>query len=314
MVTTTTIDPATAVVPPQIRAATASKTRVLRAVYAVSAFVLVAVIWELVKVLVPADGVSIAGTRILPRTTDAALPHVWSVFTVLGEADGKGTVGETLLRTGMFTLGLSLLALLLGAVVGVALAVAMQRFGWLERGLLPYVVLSQTVPLIALAPLVAAWGGKLSIGGEPWRPWMSIVVIAAYLAFFPIAIGMLRGLQAPSAASVELMRSCSAGWWATLSRLRFPAAVPSLIPALRLAAAAAVIGAVVAEISTGTAGGIGRQIIVFSQQATGDASRLYAAVLAAALLGVVLTALVGLVELALRRYSHPPGTSASNDR
>ncbi|MFE5474505.1 ABC transporter permease [Nocardia sp. NPDC056541] len=311
--TTGTIDPATAVVPQKIRASTPGRTRLLRAVYGVSAFVLVAVIWELVKVLVPADGVSIAGTRVLPRTSDGALPHVWAVFTVLGDADGQGTVGATLLRTAMFTLGLSLLALLLGAVVGVALAVAMQRFGWLERGLLPYVVLSQTVPLIALAPLVAAWGGKLSIGGEPWRPWMSIVVIAAYLAFFPIAIGMLRGLQAPSAASVELMRSCSAGWWATLTRLRFPAAVPSLIPALRLAAAAAVIGAVVAEISTGTAGGIGRQIIVFSQQATGDAARLYAAVLAAALLGVVLTALVGLVELVLRRYSHPPGTDTVSE-
>ena len=214
---TATIDPATAVVPQQVRASTVTWTRVLRAVYAVSAFVLVAVIWELVKVLVPTNGVSIGGTRILPRTSDGALPHVWAVFTVLGEADGKGTVGGTLLRTGLFTLGLSLLALLLGAVVGVILAVAMQRFGWLERGLLPYVVLSQTVPLIALAPLVAAWGGKLSIGGEPWRPWMSIVVIAAYLAFFPIAIGMLRGLQAPSTASVELMRSCSAGWWATRS-------------------------------------------------------------------------------------------------
>lgn len=301
-------------VPHRIRRRTRTGTRLVRAAYTVGAFVLVAVIWELVKVLVPANGVSIGSTRVLPRTGDGALPHVWAVVTVLGEADGTGTVGSTLLRTGAFTLGLSLLALLLGTTIGIALAVVMQRFGWLERGLVPYVVLSQTVPLIALAPLVAAWGGKLAIGGQPWRPWMSIVVIAAYLAFFPVAIGMLRGLQSPPAASVELMRSCSAGWWATLTRLRFPAAVPALMPALRLAAAAAVIGAVVAEISTGTAGGIGRQIIVFSQQATGDAARLYAAVLAAALLGVVLTGMVALVELALRRYSHPPGTVAAADR
>lgn len=302
-----TID-ATAVLPSAGRRPTARRARAVRGAYAVAAFASVVVIWELVKLLVPADGVSLGGVRVLPRTGDGALPHVWAVATVLGDPDGTGTVGATLLRTAGFTLTLALLALVLGAVIGIGLAVAMQRFGWLERGILPYIVISQTVPLIALAPLVAAWGGKLAIGGQPWRPWMSIVVIAAYLAFFPVAIGMLRGLQAPSAASVELLRSCSAGWWATLTRLRFPAAVPALMPALRLAAAAAVIGAVVAEISTGTAGGIGRQIIVFSQQATGDAARLYAAVIAAALLGVVLTGLVGLVELAARRYNHPPGT------
>ncbi|ASF06697.1 putative ABC transporter permease protein [Nocardia brasiliensis NBRC 14402] len=280
----------------------------MRAGYAAAVFLLVVGVWELVKFAVPERGVSIGEQRILPRTGDGALPHVWSVVTVLGERDGAGTVGETLLRTAGFTLGLALLALAIGAVVGVLLAVLMQRFAWVERGLLPYIIVSQTVPLIALAPLVAGWGGKIVIAGEPWRPWMSIAVIASYLAFFPVAVGMLRGLQAPSKASVELLHSYSAGWWETLVRLRFPAAVPHLLPALRLAAAASVIGAVVAEISTGTAGGIGRQIIVFAQQATGDAARLYAAVLAAALLGVVITAVVGLAEWTLRRYSRPPGS------
>ncbi|WP_280432654.1 ABC transporter permease [Nocardia brasiliensis] len=283
--------------------------RWVRAGYAAAVFLLVVGVWELVKFAVPERGVSIGEQRILPRTGDGALPHVWAVVTVLGERDGSGTVGETLLRTAGFTLGLAFLALAIGTVVGVLLAVLMQRFAWVERGLLPYIIVSQTVPLIALAPLVAGWGGKIVIAGEPWRPWMSIAVIASYLAFFPVAVGMLRGLQAPSKASVELLHSYSAGWWETLVRLRFPAAVPHLLPALRLAAAASVIGAVVAEISTGTAGGIGRQIIVFAQQATGDAARLYAAVLAAALLGVVITAVVGLAERTLRRYSRPPGSA-----
>lgn len=287
------------------------RVRTARVVYAVTVLVLVLALWELVKLVVPERGVSIGDQRILPRTGDGALPHVWSVVTVLGERDNSGTVGETLLRTAGFTFGLALLALLIGTVIGVALAVLMQRFGWVERGLLPYIIVSQTVPLIALAPLVAGWGGKIVIAGEPWRPWMSIAVIASYLAFFPVAVGMLRGLQAPSKASVELLHSYSASWWETLVHLRFPAAVPHFLPALRLAAAASVIGAVVAEISTGTAGGIGRQIIVFAQQATGDASRLYAAVLAAALLGVAVTAVVGLAELGLRRYSRPAGASRS---
>ncbi|WP_405495942.1 ABC transporter permease [Nocardia sp. NBC_00511] len=278
--------------------------------YPVAAFVLLIAVWELVKALVPAGGVSIGQQRILPRTTDGALPHAWAVVTVLGERDGKTTVGATLLRTAGFTLELALLALVLGTVVGMALAVLMQRFSWVERGLLPYVIVSQTVPLIALAPLVAGWGGRVVIAGRPWQPWMSIVVIAAYLVFFPVAIGTLRGLQSPARASVELLHSCAAGWWATLLHLRLPAAVPHLLPALRLGAAAAVVGSVVAEISTGTAGGIGRQIIVFSQQSTGNAARLYAAVVAAALLGLVLTGLVSLAEVGLRRYSRPGHTAA----
>lgn len=300
---------APSVVRARYRARIGSRTATV--LYPIAAFGLVVLVWELVKAFVPKNGVSVGEQRILPRTTDGALPHVWSIITVLGDKDGKGTVGGTLLRTAGFTFGLALLALVVGTVVGVALAVLMQRFRLLERGLLPYIVISQTVPLIALAPLVAGWGGKIVIAGQPWKPWMSIVVIASYLVFFPVAIGMLRGLQAPSKAAVELLHSFAAGWWATLLRLRLPAAVPHLLPALRLAAAAAVIGAVVAEISTGTAGGIGRQIIVFSQQSTGDASRLYAAVFAAALLGVAITGLVALVEVALRRYSRPPGGRSS---
>jgi NitT/TauT family transport system permease protein len=182
------------------------------------------------------------------------------------------------------------------------LAVFMQRFRLVERGLLPYVVLSQTVPLVALAPLVVGWGGRLHIGSVAWQPWMSVAVIASYLAFFPVAVGALRGLQSPTEASVELMRSYAASWWQTLWRLRLPAAVPFLVPGLRLAAASAVVGAIVAEISTGTRGGIGRLIIEYAQQATGDPAKVYTAIIGAALLGLAVAGLVTLVDLALRPH------------
>jgi len=115
-------------------------------------------------------------------------------------------------------------------------------------------------------------------------------------------VGALRGLAGPSRASVELFTSLAAGWWTTLRRLRLPAAVPAIIPAVRLAAAAAVVGAIVAEISTGTRGGIGRLIIEYAQTATGDPSQLYAAILGAAVLGLVAAALVSLLDRALWRY------------
>ena len=91
-----------------------------------------------------------------------------------------------------------------------------------ERGLLPYVILSQTVPLIALAPLVVSWGGKLKIGGFEWQKWMSAAVISAFLAFFPVAVGGLRGLKSASKESLELMSSYAANGRQTLFKLRFP--------------------------------------------------------------------------------------------
>ena len=286
---------------------TTGRSRWRGAVMAAAAFVLLVVVWELVKLVVPDDGVSIGGTRVLPRTSDAAMPHVWTVVGTLFEPEVAGAAEQRSIATAvvsgaLFTLRLSLGGLVLGGVLGVLLAVLMQRSGFLERALLPYVVASQTVPLIAIAPLVAGWGGKIAVFGQPWQPWASVMVIAAYLAFFPVAVGMLRGLTSPRAADVELFRALACGWWTTLLRLRLPASVPFVIPAVKLAAAAAVIGASVAEISTGTRGGIGRLIIEYAQTATGDPSRLYTAILGAAVLGLVAAGAVGLLDLALRRY------------
>jgi NitT/TauT family transport system permease protein len=281
--------------------------RARTALTAVAAFVLLVALWELAKFVLPDDGVLLGDTRVLPRTDDAAMPHVWTVLGRLAEPEVAGaaeprTVGAAVASGALFTLGLALGGLVLGGVLGMLLALAMQRFGLLERAALPYVVASQTVPLIAIAPLVAGWGGRIAILGWSWQPWASVMVISSYLAFFPIAVGMLRGLNAPAKSDVELFRTLAAGWWTTLLRLRLPASVPFLLPAVRLAAAAAVVGAIVAEISTGTRGGIGRLIIEYAQSATGDPSRLYTAILGAAVLGLVAAGAVALLDVALRRY------------
>jgi NitT/TauT family transport system permease protein len=272
----------------------------------VTAFVLLVALWELAKLVMPAAGVTIGEVRVLPRTDDAAMPHVW---TVLGRFDdpevgGAATrsVGQAVASGALFTLGLALGGLVIGGVLGALLALVMQRFRLVERATLPYVVASQTVPLIAIAPLVAGWGGKISILGWAWQPWASVMVISSYLAFFPIAVGMLRGLTSPARADVELFTTMAASWWTTLLRLRLPASVPHLIPAVRLGAAAAVVGAIVAEISTGTRGGIGRLIIEYAQSATGDPSRMYTAILGAAVLGLVAAGAVGLLDVGLKRY------------
>jgi NitT/TauT family transport system permease protein len=235
------------------------------------------------------------------------MPHLSRIVEVLGEQEVAGaadgaTVLSSVAAAVWYSLRLAVVGFAAGVVVGFLLALAMQRLRVVERALLPYVVLSQTVPLIALAPLVYGWSGNLSLFGLEWQPWMSVSVIAAYLAFFPVAIGALRGLASPPPVQTELLAAYAASWWQTLLRLRLPASVVYVIPALKLAAAAAIVGAIVAEISIGLSGGIGRLIITYAQQATGDPARVYAPILGAALMGVVAVGLVSLVGIALRRY------------
>lgn len=264
----------------------------------IAGLVAAGLVWEGYKAVGDPEGTVLFGVRVLPRADDLSMPHLWTIVRRLADPEMTGgrPVWLVVADACLFTLGITAAGFLAGALIGLVLAAAMQRFRIVERGLLPYVILSQTVPLVALAPLIAGWGGTLM------PAWATVAVIAAYLAFFPVAVGMLRGLQSPSASGVELMRSYAAGWWRTLVKLRLPAALPYLFPALRLAGAAAVVGAVVGEISTGTRGGIGRLIIEYSREATSDPAKVYTAMLGAALLGLLVAGLVALLELPLMRH------------
>jgi NitT/TauT family transport system permease protein len=268
------------------------------------ALVGVAALWELYKWLGPEDGGRVLGLTILPRTNDRAMPHVWEMLGRFGEPERRGSDDPIVLAVAAgawFTFRLALAGFVMGALVGLGLGVLMARFRVVERGLLPYLVISQTVPLIALAPLVVSWGGRLQLGSFEWPRWLSAAVLGAFLAFFPVAVGTLKGLTSAPPASLELMDSFAASWRQTLFKLRFPAAVPYLVPALKLAATASVIGVVVAEISTGLAGGIGRLIIEYARQATSDPAKVYTAVFGAAALGLAMAGLVALADVWLMR-------------
>ena len=275
-----------------------------RTVMFLLALALVAAVWELYKLVGPQDGGTVLGWTILPRTNDTAMPHVWDMLARYADPDRPGSstsIAVVLLQGAWFTFRLALVGFAIGALLGLALGILMARFKVVERGLLPYLVISQTVPLIALAPLVVSWGGRLSIGGFEWPRWLSAAVMGAFLAFFPVAVGTLKGLTTTPPASLELMDSYAASWRQTLFKLRFPAAVPFMIPAFKLAATASVIGVIVAELSTGLAGGVGRLIIEYARQATGDPSKVFTAVIVAALLGLVMVGLVSLADVTLMR-------------
>jgi NitT/TauT family transport system permease protein len=274
--------------------------------WGLAGIVVIALIWEGYKFVAPDDGVMIGDTRILPRTTDLAMPHVWDMFARLGEPVTSAPTAQPLwlvvLLAALTTLGIAAAGWLVGVVVGIGLALVMQRWRIAEWGLLPWIVLSQTVPLIAFAPVVKSWGSRVEIGAFEWQDWMSVALIASYLAFFPIAIGALKGLQSPDRIHEELMQTYAAGYWPTLVKLRFPAAVPYLLPALRLGAANAVIGAVVAEVSTGLQGGIGRILIQFAGQASGDPAKAWGPIFGAIVLGLVAAGSVALLGVILKNY------------
>ena len=279
-----------------------------RAAYRTSMFVLavvlVGVIWELYKTLGPADGGKVLGVSIFPRANDTAMPHIWDMLARYGRPEVRGSdrkIWVVVLSGAWFSFRLSLVGFALGASIGVGLAVLMTRYKLVERGLLPYLVVSQTVPLIALAPLVVSWGGKLEIGSFVWPRWLSASVLGAFLAFFPIAVGTLRGLAGAPAAALELMESYASTWRQTLTKLRFPAAVPYMVPAFKLGASGSVVGVVVAEISTGLKGGIGRLIIEYAREATGDPAKVFTAVFGAAALGLTMAGFVALSDVLLMR-------------
>jgi NitT/TauT family transport system permease protein len=183
----------------------------------------------------------------------------------------------------------TLLGLLLGALVGLLLAVLLTVSRAFERAVLPWLVASQTVPIIAIAPMLAVVLGANGVQGL-----LPKVLISAYIAFFPIAIGVAKGFRSPDPLQLDLMRTYNANPVQTFSKLRFPSSVPFLFTAFKIAMAAALIGAIVAESSTITDAGLGRMLSENSKAS--DARGLWLIMIGSALLGIGLVSLVGVVE------------------
>ena len=262
-----------------------------------AAIVLLFGMWEGYKWVGQQTGDYWPGTSIeLPASTDdLTMPHAMDIADELFEEvrDGRARLPLFLflLKKGWFTLQEAAIGFTLGLTVGLGLAILMLRWRVAERGLLPWVNVSQTVPLIALAPIVVTWGRQQDL-----PDMLSISLIAAYLTFFPVAVSALRGLQSPDSAHVELMRSYAAPWRTTLVKLRLPAARAYLFPALKIAATLSVVGAIVGEISIGTKTGLGRAILEYAQRYAVSPERLYASVIGAAALGLLVFGLVSLAE------------------
>ena len=282
----------------------ATKRMLRTAVTVAVAVVVLVALWEGYKWGGEQTGGTWPGTTVdLPVTSnDITMPHVGDIAGELFDdiRAGRQTMPMTLYlaRKAAVTFLEATIGFTLGVVVGMGLAVLMLRWRFAERGLLPWINVSQTVPLIALAPIVVTWA---RLQGYP--DMFGIALISTYLTFFPVAVSGLRGLQSPDVDHVELMRSYAAPWWATLVKLRLPAARAYLFPAFKLAATLSVVGAIVGEISIGTKTGLGRAILDFAQRYAVWPERLYASVIAAAALGLFVFGLVNGAEWLVMRRS-----------
>lgn len=235
----------------------------------------VVVLWEGIKALFGLD------VQTLPHITDV----IGTLFQPIQE--GKATLGEILLNASLFTLREASFGFSLGSVIGFVLAVIFVHFAPLERGLMPFVIASQTVPVLAIAPMIVVW---LKAG------WLSVAVISAYLTFFPVTINSLRGLTAVPPTALELMRSYAANCWQVLMKLRIQYALPYIFTALKISATASIVGAIIGELPSGIQDGLGGAILNFNQYYSSAPARLWATDLAAALTGILAYVLVMIAE------------------
>jgi len=223
--------------------------------------------------------------------SDLSLPHVWEIWGALAapvQREQTQSLAEYLVGAAVYTGREAALGFIAGAILGLVLAALFVHSRLAERALVPYVVASQTIPILALAPLIVFAFGNGVLG---------IVIVATYLTFFPVTIAALKGLKSSDPRALELMRACAASRWAIFWKLRFPSSLPYLFAAFRIAATASIIGAIVGEGNPGGSQfGLGRALLNFNEQFASGPAKLFAAVLASGLLGIAFFLVIAVAE------------------
>jgi NitT/TauT family transport system permease protein len=245
-------------------------------------------LWEAYKVIWNAFG----WTEPV-RPDNVVMPHTWDMVIELFRPVRRG--GTLLIfdlagRT-FWTMREAVIGFVVGGLIGFGLGVLFVRSLLAERAFMPYVVASQTVPIIAIAPMIVVWGGRLDI-----PQWLAVSIIAAYLTFFPVAINTLRGLRSPDPTALELMRSYAAKPSEVLWKVQTPAALPYIFTALKVSATASIVGALIGELPAGFQNGLGRALLTFASQFAVRSTKLYSTVIVCAIVGILFVGLVNYAE------------------
>jgi NitT/TauT family transport system permease protein len=246
-------------------------------------------LWEAFKWFGETTGLKLGAFVVNDRT----FPHIHDIVGQLFEPSRRNgpMLIEVLWDAALFTAKEAAVGFALGASVGFLLGVILAHSRLLQRGLLPYIVASQTIPILAIAPMVVVW-----LGGRGFPDWFSVSVIAAYLTFFPVTINTLRGLTSADPRALELMRSYAASSFQIFWKLRLPTSLPFLFAAFKIAATASVVGAIIGELPASIQDGLGGAILNFNQYYATSPPSLWATNLIAALLGITFFLIVVAVE------------------
>jgi NitT/TauT family transport system permease protein len=220
---------------------------------------------------------------VLPAPHQIAADFYDSVFDTA--IDSK----RSLVYHANVTISATICGFLLGSLLGIALAIGIVHLPVLDRSLLPWIIASQTVPILAIAPMIIVVLGTLGIDGL-----LPKAVISMYLCFFPVAIGMVKGLRSPETLQLDLMRTYSASPAQVFWKLRWPSATRFLFASLKIAVATSLVGAIVGELPTGAQAGLGARLL--SGSYFGQTVQIWSALAMASLVGVALVAVIGLVE------------------
>ncbi|MEX6505388.1 ABC transporter permease [Jiella sp. M17.18] len=198
------------------------------------------------------------------------------------------------------TLSSTLLGFVIGTALGILLSIGIVHSKTLDKSLMPWVITSQTIPILAIAPMVIVVLGNLQITGI-----FPKAIISTYLSFFPVTVGMVKGLRSPDAMHLDLMRTYSASRTQILAKLRLPASLPFLFTSMKVAVAASLVGAIVGELPTGAVAGLGARLLAGSYY--GQTVIIWAALVMASVMAGLLVGLVGLAErIVLKRQGARP--------
>jgi NitT/TauT family transport system permease protein len=252
-------------------------------------FAALCALWEAFKWFGETTGLKVGTFEV----NDKTFPHLHDIVGQLFEPSRRNgpLLIEVLWDASLFTAKEAAVGFALGASFGFLLGVLLAHSRLLQRGFLPYIVASQTIPILAVAPMVVVW-----MGGRGFPDWFSVSVISAYLTFFPVAINTLRGLTSVDPRALELMRSYAANPLQILWKLRLPTSLPFLFAAFKISATASVVGAIIGELPASIQDGLGGAILNFNQYYSSNPENLWATNLIAAALGIVFFLVVVIAE------------------
>lgn len=245
-------------------------------------------------------GTTIGFMELLPKTMAQerpVLPAPHQVFAELWDTTVNKAITSkrSLVYHAWITLSATLMGFGMGAVLGILLAIAIVHNRAMDRSLMPWVIASQTIPILAIAPMIIVVLNAVGISGL-----MPKALISTYLSFFPIVVGMVKGLRSPEQIQLDLMHTYNASAAQTFWKLRWPSSMPYLFTSLKVAIAISLVGAIVGELPTGAVAGLGARLLAGSYY--GQTVQIWAALFMAAAVAALLVIVVGFAHsLVLKR-------------